>query len=55
MKTFEKKRALLMFVLFPVLMLADHFGVSQTLAAGVGAGILGGLSVILFPDPDRRP
>lgn len=55
-KPHEKKRAL--FVggcLFCVLMVAQLFGYESIWLTGALAGILGGTSVVLFPDPDFKP
>ena len=55
MKPHEKKRALFMGLLFPILLFCQYMGWDSIVLTGAFAGILGGVSVILFPDPDRAP
>jgi len=51
----EKKRMLLTGgVLFPFLLIVEYFGMNSIWVTGAMAGILGGLGVILFPDPNRK-
>lgn len=54
MRPHEKKRMLFMGLLFPILLTAQFLGFDSIWVTGVFAGILGGLSVVLFPDPDHR-
>lgn len=53
---YEKKRAIFMFlVMFPALLLAQFFGWQSTIVAAVLAGVVGGVSVVIFPrDPGAR-
>ncbi|MBF0544374.1 MAG: hypothetical protein HQM08_08070 [Candidatus Riflebacteria bacterium] len=55
MKLHEKKRALFMGLLFPILLITNHLGFQSTWVVAFFSGLLGGLSVIFFPDPDRKP
>lgn len=55
MRPHERKRALFMGLLFPILLTAQYFGMDSIWVTGVFAGLLGGLSVVLFPDSDRSP
>lgn len=53
---FVKKRAIFTAaVMMPALLLAQYLGYDSVMVTGAIAGITGGLSVILFPDPHRQP
>lgn len=57
MKFFEPyviKRAVFMFaIMFPVLLILEYTGHSSSAITGALAGILGGVSVVLFPNPEH--
>ncbi len=49
------KRAIFMFViLFPTLLLLEYTGNTSTGLTAVLAGIIGGVSVVIFPDPSKN-
>jgi len=55
-KPHEKKRAIFMGAcLFPLLLLVQFLGYESIWLTGALAGIIGGASVIIFPDPDFKP
>ena len=55
LKPHEKHRAYFMGgVMFPILMIAQFLGYESIWLSGAVAGITSGLSVVLFPDPDRK-
>lgn len=41
-------------LLFPILLVCQYLGFDSMIVTGAFAGILGGVSVLLFPDPDRE-
>ncbi len=56
MKDYEWKRALFVGgVMFPVLIIAQYHGLDSMWLSAVTAGVSSGISVILFPNPDRKP
>ncbi len=56
LKPHEKKRGLFMiFTLGPILLITQFFGYESLVFTCVLAGIIGGVSVVLFPDPDFKP
>lgn len=53
---FVKKRAIFTgAVMLPCLLLAQYLGYDSILLTGLIAGVTGGVSVVLFPDPNRQP
>ncbi len=53
---FVKKRAIFTAaVMLPLLLLAQYLGYDSMMVTGTIAGVTGGLSVILYPDPNRQP
>jgi hypothetical protein len=54
-KPFELKRMGMMFcVLLPSLTLIRYLGYESLVITLIIAGVTGGVSVIVFPDPDRK-
>ena len=54
LKPFAIKRAIFIFVvIFPVMLVVQYKGLDSTLWGGITAGICGGLSVVIFPDPEH--
>ena len=48
------KRAVFMFLtMFPILLILEFTGNTSTAATAILAGITGGVSVVLFPDPEH--
>jgi len=55
LKPYEKNRAMFIGgVMFPILMLAQYLGYESMWLSATVAGISSGVSVVLFPDPDRK-
>lgn len=51
---FVKHRAIFTgLVMAPMLLVAQYFGYDNIFLTGLIAGVTGGVSVILFPDPKR--
>lgn len=55
LKPHVQKRALFMFcVMFPILFILEFTGNSSLVATALVAGIAGGVSSVLFPDPEQK-
>jgi hypothetical protein len=55
-KPYEKKRALFIgATLFPFLLLVQYLGYESVWLTGLMAGVISGVSVIVFPNPDFKP
>ena len=48
-----KRAVFMLFILFPILLILEFTGNSSTGLTAVLAGIIGGISVVIFPDPER--
>lgn len=49
-----KRMVFMLCVMFPVLLYASYHGTNSVIVAGVTGGISSGVSVVLFPNPERN-